>query len=370
MNILNGDISALRSYRDKIAELNENSKKLEQVTGRLASTRKEIDSSTRKMQDEIDSTIKKRRTAVASSFNSEIAKAESRLKNAKGERNKAKEKGVGERIAEETAELVGQNKELKNNIKALIRSAKLPFICNIRTYYRLYFTKTVGDVFVCALAFIIFFLLIPMAVYILLPWEKASVLPDAVEVGITFFACIVVFLLIYILIGHFTKGKNKETLLSIKSLKEQIAGNDKQIRKITRSIKSHAAKDDSEYGLGAFDDKINTNQSQLDDMLNRKNAALSEFESKTKNEITEEIQARLKPAIDSLNARYSELDAEKSSYEKAVQEGKLFISTEYEAYLDKRYAQEEKIDELLEIMQSGQAATVGEAIKFLEKQEV
>ena len=66
---------------------------------------KALDAEKKSLEDNISSTVRKRRDAIASSYDAEIGKAEDKLtQRSTVKREKAKNQGMKERIAEETAD--------------------------------------------------------------------------------------------------------------------------------------------------------------------------------------------------------------------------------------------------------------------------
>ena len=117
-NILSGDVSVLKEYRALVEDYN-NSKVLnEQAAAEEKRLEKELALNKKNLKDDIEITVKKRRNEVSDKFDKEIDKDESKLKKIRGQRSKAKNKGIKARIAEETSDLTSQNDELKANIKA------------------------------------------------------------------------------------------------------------------------------------------------------------------------------------------------------------------------------------------------------------
>jgi hypothetical protein len=64
-----------------------------------------------------------------------MSKEEDKLRKARGKRDRAKEKGVKERISDETADLTRQNKEIKGNIRTELKGARLPKFCGSVFYF-------------------------------------------------------------------------------------------------------------------------------------------------------------------------------------------------------------------------------------------
>lgn len=359
-NILNGDLASLKVYRSLAEEYDNARAMCAQAAADEKRLEKELLLGKKNLKDNIESTVKKRRAEVADKFNGEINKGQDRLKKVKVKREKAKDKGVKGRIAEETSDLTGQNKELKKSIRRALKEAHLPRFCGSGFYFMLYFTKGAAEVFVCALMIILMFLLLPAAVYVALPLEK---LPDAWTIpsfAITYFVVIIIVFFIYKLIGDFTKHKHGEELKSIRGLHDRIVSNKKQIAVIRRSITRD--KNEEMYGLGDFDSQIQSIEAEIGQITADKDAALKNFDEVSSAEIRAEIESREMPRINELESSYNEMAKHRATLEESVKTLGLKISTEYEAFLGKDFTDTAKLDELISIMETGKAATVSEAV--------
>lgn len=366
-SILSGGMNELAQYKQLMEQNAKAQTDIKQGKAAVAQLEKEIQTSRKSLQDNIDSTVKKRRSAVEDSFNNEIDKDEDKLKKIKNKREKAKEKGVKERIAEETSDLTAQNAELKKNVKASLKAEKLPKFCGSTYYFMLYFTKGAGEVFVCALTIIAAFLLLPGVVYILLPMEKLPHKFEIASVALVYFVVILIVFFIYKLINDKTKHKHLEALKEIRKLKDGISGNTKQIKKIARSIRKD--KNEEMYGLEDFDSKISEINADIEKITADKEAALKNFDDFTKPEIISEIEGRELPKINELEAGLKEAEKSIADLEEQLKTLSINISTNYEAYLGKDFTSPEKVDVLLSYMETGRATTVAEAINIYKESD-
>ncbi len=366
-NILSGDINSLKEYRSFV-ENYENSKTLkEQSAQEEKRLEKDLTLNKKNLKDNIDATVRKRRLEVADKFDEEIEKDRDKIKKIKSKREKAKEKGVKGRIEEETSELTTQNNELKRNIKNTLKEDKLPKICYSNIYYTLYFTKGVGEGFICALMIILMFLILPAAVYLALPMEK---LPKKFEIpgfALTYFVVIVIAFFVYKLIGDKTKHRHKETLTSVRSIKDQIYSNKRQIKKIAKSIQKD--KNEEMYGLGDFDNSIKEVEDDIASINQKKEEALSNFDVNVQPEIVAEIENRELPRINEIEFNYNEVVKKHAELEDTVKQMGLKLSTDYEAYLGKNFSDLARIDELITIMETGKAVTVSDAVNAFRTKE-
>lgn len=360
-NVLNGDINTLKEFKELVESYNNSKVLKEQLAAEEKRLEKELALNKKNLKDDIEITIKKRRAEVASKFDKEIDKDEEKLKKIRGKRNKAKDKGVKERIAEETAELSTQNKELKNEIKLTLKENKLPGFCGSKFYFSLYFTKGIGEAFICALMIILTFLVLPVGVYWLLPFEKTPENYHTLFLCLTFFVIIVLVFFVYKIVGDCTKHKQKEVLMSMRALKDEIESNKRQINKIARSIKKD--KNEDMYDLADFDAKMKELEYDISIITQNKADALKVFDETTKPAVIAEIEGRELPRIEIIEKNLKEVTVGHAETEDTVKQLGLKISTEYESYLDKTFSDIAKINELISIMEAGNAATIGEAIQ-------
>lgn len=360
-NVLNGDINTLKEFRALVDNYNNSKSLKEQLASEEKRLEKELAINKKNLKDDIEITIKKRRAEVSAKFDKEIDKDEDKLKKIRNKRNKAKDKGVKERIAEETAELNIQNDELKAGIKSSLREGKLPKFCGSKFYFALYFTKGIGEAFICALMIILTFLVLPVGVYWLLPFEKTPENLHTLFLCLTFFVIIVLVFFVYKIIGDVTKHKQKEMLISVRSLRDQIDSNKRQIRKIARSIRKD--KNEDMYNLEDFDAKMKDIENDIAIITQNKADALKVFDDTTKPAIVEEIEGREMPRIYALEKKFNEISSRLTETEDTVKQLGIKLSTDYESYFDKAFSDITKIDELMTIMETGGASTIGEAIQ-------
>ena len=201
---------------------------LKQREKMLTDLEKQLENSLKAKQksvaDTIAQTVKKRSDEISKSYDSEIGKAQDRLKKVRGKREKAKTQGEKERIAEETQSLIRENEELKGQIKTMFRANHVPGYCASNLYYSLYFTKGIGEMATMLAALLIVFLALPCGIYFLIPNRQTLYL-----VGI-YVAVILIFGGIYVKIGNSTRMKYMDVLKEGRGIRNRIRANKKQMR--------------------------------------------------------------------------------------------------------------------------------------------
>lgn len=362
-NFLSGDVNSLKAYRDLVEQFNRAKDDCSQTIAEEKRLEKELALNKKNLKDNIESTVRKRRSEVEEKFDDEVGRDQDKIKKIKAKREKARDKGVKERMAEETADLTAQNKELKKNIKEALKKEKLPGFCGSGFYFTLYYTRGAGEVFICALMIVLMFLVVPAAVYLALPFEK---LPDGytgLAFALTFFVVVLIVFFVYKIIGDKTKNKHFEELKSVRSLRDQVIGNKKQISNICRAIKRD--KNEEMYELDDFDEQINAINADIDKINGEKEAALKNFDDNVSANVAAEIENREMPRINEISDNYKAMAAKHAELDETIRQLRLKISADYEAYLGEGFTDTAKLDELISIMESGSAATVSEAINQL-----
>ena len=362
-NFLSGNVESLRAYKELVEQYDQAKAELAQTASDEKRVERDLAINRKNLKDNIESTVKKRRADVAKKFDDEADKDLDKIKKIKAKREKARDKGVRERIAEETADLVSQNKELKRNIKDSLRKEKLPGFCGSGFYFTLYYTRGAGEVLVCALMIILMFLILPAAVYLALPFDNLKGGYSGLAFALTFFVVVLIVFFLYKIIGDKTKNKHFEALKSVRSLRDQVTGNKKQISNICRAIQRD--KNEDMYELDDFDEKINAINADIEKINSDKAEALKNFDDNISASVRAEIENREMPRINEIENNYNELTAKHAELEETIRQMRLRISADYEAYLGSDFSDVDKLNELISIMESGSAATVSEAINQL-----
>lgn len=349
-------LSKARDAVEELASVTDREKQLEQDESRLG---KQLELEKKQVADSIQTTIKKRREEINTSYDKEIDKAQEQMKKARSKREKAKSQGMKERIADETSELHGQNQELEARMKARFREQHAPAFCRSRLYYSLYFPRWAKEIFTLLLYVLVLFLA--------LPWGAYALIPDRMPLFLAgiYVADILVFGGIYMLIGNHTKIQYMDVLKEGRQMLDQIHANNKKIKVITSTILKD--RNESLYNLEKFDDEIAQYQQALSDVASKKRDALNTFETVTKTILQDEIEHNHKEKLDQLDADYTKARTDLQDARAELKEKKLFITDNYGTYLGTEFLDALKIQDLIRIIRSGQAANISDAIEQYQK---
>ncbi len=314
-----------------------------------------LDAEKKSLEDTVRTTVKKRREEIESSYDAEITKAQEQLKKARGKREKAKNQGVKERIAEETAQLHEENKELRGRMKAVFREHHAPAFCRSRLYYSLYAPRWAKEILALLLFVAIVFLALPCGVYLLLPEHKTFYLA-----GI-YLADILVFGGKSATPAPPTPPHHAASLRAGRKIQDQIYANNKKIKVITATIRKDRS--ESLYDLEKYDDEIARLNQELNEVMSKKKEALNNFESVTKNILRDELEHNHKEKLDSLQTAYHGVREQLQATAAEVKQKRLQITDCYGSHLGREFLEPSRIEALKAIIESGRASNISEAIE-------
>lgn len=350
LNTIKEHVLELTGYQERNAELIKEEARLEKL---IASKEKDLN-------DEIETTLKKRKSELVSAYESQLGVLNARNKKVKAKKEKDKGVKISERIEEETAELRDRNKELALEIKTKLKTDKTPKICNTTLFYALFMPKSMVEFLIFILGLFIVFLAIPFALY-QLPFAKKF---GEIALAIIYVIMILLVGSLYLAINNKIKERHLDTIRAIRGLRNQYRRNVKNIRDIQRGIKNDS--DESAYGLELYDEELQEINAEIQRVTEEEKQELNKFETVTTAQIKEEAKERYEEELTSLREKYKETGIEQKNMEEKVKEYSLMMSKQYEAYLGKDMLTVSKLDKLISYIQKEEAADIGEALA-LEK---
>lgn len=364
-NLFEEDGDFLVSVREQVAERDQLSARSLELREKIKKLKKEVQDTENSINNEIDSTIKKRRLELSSQFNRHYNENQSKLKKTSQARSKGKSVQVSDRIKEETEDLRKKNRKKEKSIRKLFKQEKVPLFCATKSYYNLFMPKGLNEIMknIAMLGFI--YLIVPSAITLMVRGiflsgmndKKRDIISVLVMAG-----TIILFILIYFVLYIETKVKYLEVLSDGRKIRDEIAENEKEIREIKKSIIKD--RDESLYELSDYDKKLSELNKEAEEISNMKREALKNFDEITKKDIINEINGRRKPELLRLKEQRDELIDELKKTEKEYKEKSIYISTNYASYIGEEFCSQEKLDCLIQIMAEGQATNVSNAISY------
>lgn len=356
-NILYGNIDDLRNVHGALEAQAAIRNQIASETSSKQNLNKDIEAEEKLLREKIETTIKKRREQVVSNFDKEMSKAQDRLKKTRNDRSRAKNKGIETRIKEETADKIQENKNLRDEIRTIFRQKGVWKYLDNKLTYMLYYPKSAkekgGFLIIAALALVVFPTIAVRLTNVLWIFEFLEYI---IVAGI--------FTGLYILGYRYTRINHRDAFAETKIQRATMLKNEAKIKRIKKSIKRD--KDDDRYGLSHFDDDIKELESHINDIVTRKNEALSDFEKTTKSDIEEEITSRDIDKIDKLKKQLSEVNLKLKELEEKQKNITLNISTNYTAYIGEENMNIDRIEKMIVLLGEGRAKTIGDAINILK----
>ncbi|MBQ4284403.1 MAG: hypothetical protein IJB96_10815 [Lachnospira sp.] len=357
-NILNGGIAVLEQIIGDMQEHNSKVDRLDNLNDAIKGLNKEIESTEREIKAETDRKVSAATQAICEGYDKSIIADRAKIKQIQGEREKAKAAGVSERIAYETEALRKENEMLQGQIDGAFKQEKIPKFANSRLFFALFRKRDVKD-FILGSMVTAAFLFLPVIVEVIV-CTVADVEPVQGVYFIYLFALWVLDTLVVILVNDKIIAPHAVTIDGARGNKEKIANNNKAIKKITNGIRSDKSED--MYDLGKFDYDINALHDHIRNVEDEKAKALEEFEKNTKPDIVAEIENRFKERVTKAQDEIAKKTEEAAKLDELVKQQRIYISSNYEAYLGKEFMSLDKLQEMSGFMKSGIAETVGQAM--------
>lgn len=362
-NIFNQNVDFLIQAREEVVACNQLEQKQKQLQEREDKMQKAIAQEEKSIHDEINTTIKKRKAEIEDTYDAQLDAGRKKLKKAQEQKNKEKSERVGQRVDEETADVKENSRQLKTEMRTLFKKNHVPAFCQTGFYYALFMPKGIKEILMLLLMIVIGLAGIPFGIYELF---ARVILTDKPIVQASYFMALVIALSlivvlgIYFLIFNLTKVRHRDTIAEGRKIRNQMLANDKNIRAIKNAINKD--KDESQYGLDAYDQKIQESQNEMDAIAEEKQAALTEFEQQTRNTIIDEINGRRQAKLDDMRQQAAAVEEECYDVESKIKEAALAITNKYAKYLGKNICKEETLSDIINIMQTEQIDTISEGI--------
>lgn len=360
----------LIEIRNEVVKRDAMAAELEKMRTYQKKVTKNIASEEKSISDEIASTIKKRKQELSDIYDERIDDNHARRKKVEVKRGKKKNEQMNERILDETKDIRDDNRELEVEMKTLLKKNDVSSFCASKLFYIMFMPKGTDEIIAMLLSFIVYFIGIPSAVMLIF---KKAVLSHKENINTAFWCTLIaalvfiVLLIVYFSIYSSTKMRNIELLKETRAIRDRIKANDKHAEAIKNSISKD--QDESYYNLSSFDKKLKELDKEADSISDEKQDALKLFEADTKQVITDEINGRRLPELERLKAEKKELENKIAQGEKKYSDKVLYITNKYARYIGEDLCKEEKLSDLISLMEEGQADTVSEAINLYKGQK-
>ena len=317
-----------------------------------------LDSLTKNTEKEKISMVRSRREDIAAGFDRQIKAAKSEVRTAGSRRQKALNEGMDKKAKEATKDVRGENEGHRETLKTYVRNHKLPPVFKSRFYYALFCPGIIGYVILAALFCII--MGISGAMITRSAAASASIAPW-VFMGII----AIVLAFAYIIIWANTRIRYRDEIKSCLNIIKSIRKNEKQARKIERSIKK--AGDDDSYDLHEYDEALKEKQTKLEEAEEARKQALLKFDEDTALKLKEEIEARHAEEKTSLKDRISANEAEINSAKERIRASENEINSRFISYVGAANIDHDRVAAMIKLIDEGTAGTVSEAVAKLDE---
>lgn len=275
-----------------------------------------------------------------------------RLKEKQQLRDKAKAKGIRERIDVETKDLTEENMQYRRNIKRGLKENGLPSFCDSKVFYIMYCSQTAVEWVIRLAAFLLMFVVIPGVILLIAdPWWLWRL--------IWWVIIDVIILAIYMTIYLISKDKDAGILDEVRELRDRIYDNEKKIRQIKSNIKKDP--DESSYNLGDYDEEIKKVQISIDDVTEKRNMKLKEFEEVIKKTIIDTLHNEQIPGITEKQSVLEEKIKVYNEMNQKLTSINQSIENKYERFLTKTFMNRQQLTRMLELIETNQATNIGQA---------
>ena len=360
------DCSYIEKALEKVRERDTLQNDISSMKSQQKKLERRISVEEKKIADEINTTIRKRRLEIEGSYDDRLEENRTRKKTVANNRNKKKNQRINKRIEEETKDVRSDNRRLENEMKLLLKKNRTPSFCKSKLFFIMFNPKGLDEIIAMLVAFTIYFAGIPAGVMLLF---KNLLLKDnkSTPIWSVVIVCVMVIiqLVIYFAIFSATKSQHKDVIDQARSIRDKMKANKRQINAIKSSI--HKDNDEKQYNLDAYDDKLDKLNKEAEQLGQEKQEALSLFENETKQVIIDEINGRRLQAVEDMKAEKQNFEYNITGLEAQYNEKCQIISQNFAEVIGEDMCKADKISSLISLMEEGQANSVTEAIALVKK---
>lgn len=347
---------------EKLSELLEKLKQKEQLAGEIRTLagdirrlEKEINDEKKALETELSTRVSDEREQTIAAESKKITESNAAIRKTKNDRNKAKERGIKDRIEKETVAMVSENRDTHRYIRRTLKENGLPSYCDTGWFYTLFCTQGFLEWLIRILVYALGLVIIPgIVVKLVDPWFFLKFL---LWVGV-----MVVFIAVYLTIFLLTKDKDNGTLGELREYRDRIHDNKKKITAVKKGIRSDT--DESHYNLEEYDEKIADLEKVIEENTREKERKLREFDEVRKPQLINSIHEQHVPVIEDKQYIMGEKNKQAQEKNSELEIVNRTITEDYEKYLTKANTNPEAVQRMLQLMENNTAATIGQAMEM------
>ncbi|MDE7430378.1 MAG: hypothetical protein K2N34_00430 [Lachnospiraceae bacterium] len=348
INVMIDDVVKRDNLTNEIRNIINEGKRLE----------KELEEEKRNLAKDINDTVNAEMAKAVAEEDRIINESNSKLKQIRSDRSKAKEQRVKNRIEQETSGMVEENRNLHRYIRKTLKENGLPSYCDTKWFYTLYCTHSGIEWLIKILVFLCGIVFIPGVVCAIVnPWWFLKIILWAVVMVV----CIMVYMTIYLL----TKDKDNGVLEEMREHRDKISDNDKRVKAIKKGIRSDT--DESFYHLEEFDEQIAKFERNFDEAMKLKKQKLGDFELNQKQSVIDEVNKKHMPIMEAKQSAINEKLFLYNQKNQELNEWQQKIAEQYERFLSKPYTNAACLKRMGEMIQNGNASNIGQAFMLVKR---
>ena len=370
-NVFQEDKEFLIRVKSAVIEKQALERRIQELKAEQKRLERSIAAEEKSIQDEKTSTVKRRRAEVQSSYDKQLSQVRSKRRKAESEKGKIVKSGKVDRIKDETKDIVQDSKEAEKEHKKLLRQNNVPPFTRTKLFYVMFMPGDGLQMLMMVVLFAAFLVGIPFVFTFLIKklFINPSSMSDGAKTAMTVLIpmiMIIIFIVAYFLIYVKVKMPNIEVLKLGKRYHKAVVENDKQIRSVKRSIKKD--QDETRYDVEDIKNRLAEIAEEEEDIREQKHRALVEFDETTARNIETEVDERREGALNELKAQNGGLSLQIEEAERSLQEKSLVLTRDYASHIGDEMIRTDRLDELIAIMESGQASTVSTALAIYRSQ--
>lgn len=353
--------------KQAILERDQMSAELEKLKSQEKKLSKNIASEEKSISDEIASTVKKRRRSIVNSYDKQLDSNREQRQNIEEKKDKKKQQKMDARFEDETKHIRKDNRRLQDEMQNLLRKERVPKFVGSKLYFILFMPRGLNEVIKMIIGLVLWFGGLPVFITLLF---KSRIFDDKLAQNAEFnmaFWCMLVLavfvilqIAIYFLIYKATRLKHQAPIKEARSILDKMNANNRRMKAIRNSIEKD--KDESQYKLDSFDEKIAEIDAGANEIGKRKIEALQTFDEQTKEQIEEEIKSRRLKALEEMKLQKQDLEELILSKNQIYQDKLTEIADNYASRIGQDLCKVNKINAMISLMEDGQAGTVSEAV--------
>ncbi len=355
-NILSGGRNELDSMKNTLVKLEKSKAENAELTEKEAQLEKQISALEKGLAEKTASVIKMRKAEMEADYDKQLEAVKSRQKKVRSKREKQKNSKVSERIEAETRELQEESVHLKEEIRGLYQGEKIPKFLNCAFFHAIYQPVRWKDILIIVLALAVVLFVIPYGIYHFFLTPKIS------HLVITYIVTVLVFGGFYLFLGWMIKEKHQEVFKKTKEARKLAVKNQHQARIVERKIRKD--KDESGYGLDKFNEELSELEQEYNAIIEEKKNAVKRFEIETRKVIADELAAEVADELSKLRRQHDDVYRDQRAVEEQIKSLSIVITDRYNPYIGKENMSITLLDQLGQILEANEAATIGEALNL------